>query len=154
MPSITLLTSDGQDLIVETDVLRQSETLGNLIDILDDTDEVLPLPNIDADIMNSVLVYLEHHVNDPPLPLNKRNYEITNAWDANFINVDTGKLFRILEAANYLAIRSLFELGTKEVANRLKGKTSEEMRVILGLTNNFTPEQAEQVRKETAWLKD
>jgi len=52
-------------------------------------------------------------------------------WDSDFIKVDHTTLFRLVSAANYLEVKGLKGLAVKEIASRLKGKTSEEMREIL-----------------------
>lgn len=62
-------------------------------------------------------------------------------WDRNFINVDKETLFEIINAANYLEVKGLLELGCKTVANMIKGKSVEEMRVILGIPADSTTPQ-------------
>jgi hypothetical protein len=52
-------------------------------------------------------------------------------WDSDFIKIDNTTLFRLISATNYLDVKGLLGLAVKEIASRLKGKTSEEMREIL-----------------------
>ncbi|KAM3342327.1 SKP1-like protein 20 [Capsicum galapagoense] len=58
---------------------------------------------------------------------------------------------RLPKAANYLNIKSLLDLTCQTAANMIKGKTPEEIRKTFNIKNNFTPEEEEEVRRETAW---
>ncbi|KAJ3306293.1 suppressor of kinetochore protein mutant [Kappamyces sp. JEL0829] len=75
-------------------------------------------------------------------------------WDKEFINVDQGTLFEIILAANYMDMQNLLDLGCKTVANMIKGKSVEEIRKTFNITNDFTPEEEEQIRKENEWCED
>lgn len=83
----------------------------------------------------------------------KRAADITE-WDAKFLQVDQEMLFEILLAANYLDIRSLLDVGSKTVANMIKGKSAEEIRKTFNIANDFTPEEEQQIRRENEWAED
>jgi hypothetical protein len=55
------------------------------------------------------------------------------------------------QAANYLDIKGLLDLTCQTVADMMKGKSVEEIRKIFNITNDFTPEEEEKVRKENQW---
>ena len=57
-------------------------------------------------------------------------------------------------AANYLDIKSLLDLTCKTVADEIKGKTPEEIRVRFNIKNDFTPEEEEEVKRENAWCEE
>ena len=61
------------------------------------------------------------------------------------------ELFQVVLAANFLDIKPLLDLGCKTIASQIKGKTAQQMRVLLGLPNDFSPEEEEQIRRENAW---
>lgn len=109
--------------------------------------------------MKKVIEYCEHHKDDPVVPAEddaermKRAADITE-WDSKFLQVDQEMLFEILLAANYLDIRSLLDVGSKTVANMIKGKTAEEIRKTFNITNDFTPEEEQQIRRENEWAED
>ena len=62
--------------------------------------------------------------------------------------------FFLIQAANFLEIKDLLDLTCKTVANMIKGKSPEEIRVTFNIKNDFTPEEEEQVRKENEWCDE
>ncbi len=59
-----------------------------------------------------------------------------------------------MQASNYLDIKPLLDVGCKTVANMIKGKSPEEIRKTFNITNDFTPEEEEQIRRENEWAED
>jgi len=118
--------------------------------------EEMPLPNVDAVVLEKVVQYMNHHVNNPapeiekPLKSNKMK-EVVSAWDADFIDgfvieekdengqvvsTDSKPLFDIILAANYLDFTALLELGCAKVASMMKGKSAEAIRKTFGIVND------------------
>ncbi|KAG8739925.1 hypothetical protein FRC10_004986 [Ceratobasidium sp. 414] len=92
--------------------------------------------------------YCEHHKHDPPSPEENSNTYRRPApmsdWDKTFItNFDRKTLFDIILAANYLSIKSLLNLGTRQVGNMIKGRTPAQIRELFNVVNDFTPEENE-----------
>ena len=56
-----------------------------------------------------------------------------------------------LQVANLMAIEDLIDLGCTAVADKIRGKTPDEIRVALDIENDYTPEQEAEVRRENAW---
>ncbi|KAK4120636.1 Skp1-domain-containing protein [Parathielavia appendiculata] len=70
-------------------------------------------------------------------------------WDDQFFsNVDQDMLFEILVATNYLDIKPLYDMACQIVADMIRGKSTEEIRQILNIRNDFTPEHEEARRRE------
>ena len=63
-------------------------------------------------------------------------------------------LTKCSKASNYLDIKPLLDVGCKTVANMIKGKSPEEIRKTFNITNDFTPEEEEQIRRENEWAED
>jgi S-phase kinase-associated protein 1 len=70
------------------------------------------------------------------------------------LKIDQGTLFELILASNYLDIKGLLNVTCKSVANMMKGKTPEEIRKTFNITNDFSPEEEEQVRKENEWCEE
>ena len=105
--------------------------------ITDSETKEINVPNVDMEILTSVIQFLEHHKGvEPPeiqKPLRSTNmHVIVDAWDADYINsFKIGKLFNLIVAANYLDIKSLLQLGCSKIASMIKGKAPEEIYSIL-----------------------
>lgn len=113
---------------------------------------------------------------------NRKKTTDIEEWDQKFMQVDQEMLFEIIlvcgappslpprlspvvlrtttdrvlriQAANYLDIKPLLDVGCKTVANMIKGKSPEEIRKTFNITNDFTPEEEEQIRRENEWAED
>jgi S-phase kinase-associated protein 1 len=112
-----------------------------------------------------IIEYCTHHRNDIPITANGevgnnettdssgslQRFDDTDEWDSTFIRMDNEELFDVILAANYLDIKDLLDLGCKEVASKLKGKTPEQIRALFNIENDFTPEEEAQIRQENSW---
>uniref|UniRef100_G1Q6P6 S-phase kinase-associated protein 1 n=1 Tax=Myotis lucifugus TaxID=59463 RepID=G1Q6P6_MYOLU len=145
MPSIKLLSSDGEIFEVDVEIAKQSVTIKTMLEDLgmDDEgdDDPVPLPNVNAAIFNKVIQWCTHHKDDPPPPEDDENKEKRTddipVWDQEFLKVDQGTLFELILT----------------VANMIKGKTPEEIRKTFNIKNDFTQEEEAQVRKENQWCE-
>lgn len=59
-----------------------------------------------------------------------------------------------MQAANYLDIKALLDVGCKTVANMIKGKSPEEIRKTFNIQNDFTPEEEDVIRRENEWAEE
>lgn len=57
----------------------------------------------------------------------------------------------LFQAASYLNINGLIDLCCQAVADLIKGKSPDEMRMILNIKNDYTPEEEEEVHNENSW---
>ncbi|KAJ2492174.1 hypothetical protein IWW37_001622 [Coemansia sp. RSA 2050] len=156
---VVLQSSDGKNFTVERAVAIQSVLIKNLLEDIGESDEPIPLPNVNAKVLEKVIEYCEYHVDDPAPILDdldeipKRSDDIT-PQDENFMKVDQELLFEILLAANYMDIKPLLELGCKTVANMIRNKTAQEIRTMFNIVDDFSPEEREQIKKENEWAED
>ena len=51
-------------------------------------------------------------------------------------------------------IKPLLELVSAKVASIIKGKTTEEIRKTFNITNDFTPEEEQQIIEENKWCME
>ncbi|ORZ00835.1 E3 ubiquitin ligase complex SCF subunit sconC [Syncephalastrum racemosum] len=155
MSSVHLLSSDNETFTVEKDVAERSVLIKNMLEDVGESDAPIPLPNVTAKILRKVIEWCEQHKNDPVVQdeQERRNTDI-DEWDQKYMEVDQETLFDIILAANYLDIKPLLDVGCKTVANMIKGKSAEEIRRTFNITNDFTPEEEAQIKKENEWAED
>lgn len=147
---VTLCSRDLEEFQVDIDIACLSETVKNLIEDAGPGD-VIPLPNVSSNILAKVLEFCNFHASQAAV---QGVEEAVQQWNEEFLNVDHTTLFDLILAANYLNIKSLLDLTCHTVAMMIKGKTPEEIRKTFNITNDFTPEEEEQVRRENAWAFD
>ncbi|KAK6843115.1 E3 ubiquitin ligase complex SCF subunit scon-3 [Apiospora arundinis] len=158
---IRLQSNDGHIIEVNKADAERSLLIKNMLEDLGDAavSETIPIPNVTESVLRKVIEWCEHHRGDPPATneeesdTRKRTTEIEE-WDQKFMQVDQEMLFEIILASNYLDIKPLLDVGCKTVANMIKGKSPEEIRKTFNITNDFTPEEEEQIRRENEWAED
>jgi len=159
--TITLVSNDGVAIPVERQVAMRSMLITNMMDDLGDAvgSTEVPIPNVNESVLKKVIEWCEHHKGDPPASADddsdsrKKTTDI-DEWDQKFMQVDQEMLFEIILASNYLDIKPLLDVGCKTVANMIKGKSPEEIRKTFNITNDFTPEEEDQIRRENEWAED
>ncbi|EDW27449.1 GL20275 [Drosophila persimilis] len=123
--TVKLQSSDGMIFEVDIDcITRCSGTIRRILESwMDDEDAVVPLENIDSDILRMVREWAEFQFNCTE--------DEVHRWVQNFVSADHAKLYGLIKAANYLDIKNLHNLTCKIVADMIRGKKPEEMRRIL-----------------------
>ena len=176
---LILQSSDGADIPVDKEVAERSLLIKNMVGDLGEeaTSAPIPIPNasyyhlsaippivlillqVNEAVLKKVIEWCEHHRSDPPQAneddsdSRKKTTDI-DEWDQKFMQVDQEMLFEIILAANYLDIKALLDVGCKTVANMIKGKSPEEIRKTFNITNDFTPEEEDQIRRENEWAEE
>lgn len=160
---VTLISSDGARFEVPEAAVRLSQTV---LDEMkkDDYNAIngIPLPNVAGDVLAKVVEYCTKHASAAAAAINadtaktsKEEEELMmKSFDDEFILVDNHMLYSLLTAADAMRIQGLMDLACQRLADMIKGKTSEQMRQTLGITNDFTPEEEEEFRREDEeqWL--
>ena len=155
---IKLQSCDGQSFPVDVEIAKKSNTVKTMLEDLgieeEGDDNLVPLPNVNAPILQKVIDWATEHKDDPPPPEEVendntwRNTVDISDWDQDFLNVDQGILFELILAANYLDIKGLLDVTCMSVTNMIKGKSPEQIRQHFNIKNDFSPEEEDQVRKE------
>ncbi|KAF9259918.1 E3 ubiquitin ligase SCF complex Skp subunit [Marasmius fiardii PR-910] len=143
---VLLVTSDNEQFTVDREVVERSVLIRNVLEVVGESDEPIPLSNASSTVLRKVLEYCEHH-RDEPLPApgadqdrTRRDTTSSSEWDQKFMAVDREMIMKIITTANYLQLQSLLDLGSQTVANMMKGKTPQEIRKLFNIVNDFTPE--------------
>lgn len=153
--SIILYSSDNKELKVDVEVSKKSMLIKNMIEDIGDTDTPIPLPNVNYKILEKVFKWCTYHKDDSIIQNDQQNRDTNiDEWDQKYMDVDQETLFDIILAANYLDIKQLLDTGCKTVANMIKGKSADEIRRTFNITNDFTPEEEAQIKKENEWAED
>ncbi|KAH7162649.1 Skp1 family, dimerization domain-containing protein [Dactylonectria macrodidyma] len=160
---VWLASNDNAIVEVDRVVAERSMLLKNMLEDVGDEQmnahNPVPIPNVNEAVLRKVIEWCEHHRTDPPQTQDdesdarKKTTDIEE-WDQKFMQVDQEMLFEIILASNYLDIKPLLDVGCKTVANMIKGKSPEEIRKTFNITNDFTPEEEEQIRRENEWAED
>ncbi|KAG6013073.1 E3 ubiquitin ligase complex SCF subunit scon-3 [Claviceps lovelessii] len=160
---VWLESNDHATIEVDRVVIERSMLIKTMLDDLGDESisptNAIPIPNVNEAVLRKVIEWCEHHRNDPPQAQDdesdgRRRTTDIEEWDQKFMQVDQEMLFEIILASNYLDIKPLLDVGCKTVANMIKGKSPEEIRKTFNITNDFTPEEEEQIRRENEWAED
>lgn len=163
MPTIKLKSSDGQIFEVEVNVAKMSKTIRTMLEDCgfsdDESDEPVPLPNVNGATLTHVIRWAEHHVNDPQPEERRPNFDpepqppIIAQWDRDFLKIEQGTLFDIFMAANYLDIPGLMDLAADTVACMFKGKRAPELRQLFGIVDDFSGAERVVIRQENDGLE-
>ncbi|CAA0383247.1 unnamed protein product [Arabidopsis thaliana] len=145
---IILKSSDGHSFEVEEEAARQCQIIIAHMSENDCTDNGIPLPNVTGKILAMVIEYCNKHHVDAANPCSDDDLK---KWDKEFMEKDTSTIFDLIKAANYLNIKSLFDLACQTVADMIKGNTPEQMREFFNIENDLTPEEEAAIRRENKW---
>jgi S-phase kinase-associated protein 1 len=136
------------------EVAQMSKTIKKMFDDLGEDSYLttaVPLRNVKAPILSKVIEFCQHHIDNP---LEDESKAQISEWDQNFCALEHQTLFELILVANYLDIKCLLDVTCKTVANMIKGKTPEEIRVTFNIKNDFTPEEEAKVYKENEWCEE
>ena len=156
---VILISSDGEKIETSAKAAMRSTLIkDNIQDCRDDIIE-FTANNVKGNVLKKIVEYLEHYKDTEPKeierPLPSQNFkECVDEFDFNFTEIDLDMLFEIILASNYLDIKPLLELASAKVASILKGKTTEEIRRTFNITNEFTPEEEQQIIEENKWCME
>ncbi|GAU31542.1 hypothetical protein TSUD_333180 [Trifolium subterraneum] len=154
---ITLKSYDGEAFEVDEAIALESKTIKHVIED-GITDKEIPVPNVTGKILAKVIEYCKTHLEADAAISNEKLSENDPhakkdlvAWDAEFVNVDMATIFELIRASHYLDIKNLNDLVSKTVADMMRGKSTEEIRKMFNIKNDFTPEEEAQIKRENQW---
>ncbi|WMV16111.1 hypothetical protein MTR67_009496 [Solanum verrucosum] len=112
---------------------------------MDCTSNAIPLFNVDGKTMMTVVKYWKKHSEEGVTEDQLKNF------DQDFLKMSHSELLGVVLAARYLDDKQLKKVIIQEFADRITGKTLEEIREVYGIVNDYTSEEEEEVRREYAW---
>ncbi|KAI1360588.1 s-phase kinase-associated protein 1 [Xylaria arbuscula] len=149
---VTLISSDNVEIQTSLSAVKKCLTLSTMLEVLDEsktTDQPIPVPAVDEETLKAVMEFSEQ---DFP-KLQESVKEIPARGDEFLTRIiqDRDLFFKLVNAANYLEQDVLLQYTLRKLARKIEGMNVEEMREYLGIENDFTPEQEEEVRRTHAW---
>lgn len=160
MSIIRLQSIDGEVFETEERIAKRFGTIKKMIEDcgLEGADGVVPLQNVNSNILRKVIEWATHHQSDP-VPTesdeNKENQDVQiSEWDADFMKVDQRTLYELILAANYLDARALMDLTCKTVADQMKGKSTEVLRKEYFIPNDFSTTELQKTSKDSEWCEE
>ena len=157
MSTVVFRTNDEQIFKVDAQVAQLMVTIKHAMeDVVDDSDNIIPLPNVESRIFTKIVDYGNKWVslNDTEKTQIKQSTTIITDWEKEFFNMDHTSIFEIIIATNYLQMEVLLNAACKRVAVMITNKTTEEIRTMFNITNDFTPEEESAIRDEHSWATD
>ena len=156
---VILISSDSKRFEISAKAAMRSEIIKE--SILDSKEDEIEfnVNKVNGDILKKIVEYLEHYKNEEPkeierpLPSSKFE-ECVDKWDFDYIDINLDTVFEIILASNYLNIKPLLELASAKIASLTKGKTTEEIRKLFGISNGFDPEEEQQIIEENKWCME
>ena len=147
-----IIKTTGDVFLVKKELADMMDTIKERLEDMEEIPEGTEI-EIDADLLAFpyVIQYLQYQSD------NKGNEDKLKALDEAFVqslNVNNEIRFMVMRTANYLNIPTLLDLLTTNEANQIKGKTTEELRKMYNIVNDFTPEEEEQIKKDNAWMNE
>lgn len=155
---------DEKDAIkVEKSIISQSLTLKNMIEDLGG-DEIPPIPLASVKLIEfkKIIEYLEYRAEHPYVPptkipksspYKKGAMRDLDEWENEYCPKEYKDLFELILSVNFLDIRELMNILCKKVSKKIEGLTTEEIRTVFNIKNDFTPEEEEKIIKENDWVE-
>ncbi|KAH0738485.1 hypothetical protein KY290_037190 [Solanum tuberosum] len=138
---LTLKTCDYKEFVFDKAIAVRSQTIKNMVED-NCVSNVTPLPNVDSQIMTKVIDYWKKHLEEDV------SKDMLMEFDKAFVKVHHLILHALILATNFLNDKDILNMMCQEVADRIKGKTPEEICKEFDIKNDFTPEEEEEIRKE------
>lgn len=163
---ITLKSNDGEEFEVsEALALQFGQLTHSIEDRYPEDQEPLLLPMVTGKILKKLIDYCMQHAEAAdalkteaakegsstiPVPSRMSEEELRN-WDERFIDVDNDTLIDLILAAYQLNIKGVVDLTSRKLADKMRGKTVEEIRQTFNIKNDYTAEEEREIRNEYSW---
>lgn len=145
--SISIRLKDGEEQNIPIDYNQLSDIFKG--------DEIINL-NISLKTFKKMREFGDHY-----LALDKKekkSYEMPDQLDEDWMNdyfdMTIKELIEMSNEINTLNIKILTDLFCYKISEFIKDKSVDEIRSILGVNNDFTPEEEKKLDDETEWINN
>ena len=156
---LVLVAKDGTECTVHKAVAtRLSALIKKSLESEEDKAR-FALPNCNGPSLQKIAAFMNHYASGEPQPIpkplkSKILAESVPEWDANLVDMPNPQVFDLIMAANFMDIKPLLDLACACVASRIKGRSTTEIRSILNIENDTTPEEEAALKEKHKWIED
>ena len=155
---IKLISKENEIFFIDKKAAKKSKLLKDCIDDDEDFKE-LNLINVNSKYLKLIIEFLEHYKDSEPKiperPLNDRFEKLVDEWTKNFFSkLNLDDIFSLILSSNFMNIECLLELSSAYIADTIKGKTPEDIKIMYNINSELTPEEENQIREENQWNLD
>ena len=154
--------ADGKVENVDIKDVQDSKLIKGLLEEDDDPESDIPVAQVKKDVFEKILTFTRkvNEIKPAEAPADWTPFEIEKPlshndmkqvinctsgqhaeWFAQYVDDELDPLCTLVMAANYWDIKPLLELVAAKIASFIKGKSVEEVREIMGIENDITPEE-------------
>jgi len=160
MSRIIRLVSQVDNTSIQTDIqsAKGSKLLLNLIEEYEE--DVFVIPEIKGEILKAIVEYLErikdHPYSEITKPLSNFDFkELLSEWEYNFLQrfEDFHNLFALINGANYLDIKGLFEICCAKAASMIKDLDNESFMEVFQIEPDMIEEDHKNIINQYEILK-
>ncbi|KAJ0967013.1 hypothetical protein J5N97_023930 [Dioscorea zingiberensis] len=141
---IKIQSSDGQEFEVEQPAAEMSRLIKQVLEAGDNSEDTIKVPEVKGEVLSKVLEYCKKHAES-------NNSKELKVWDKSFVDVNLPTLYNLIAASDFLRVKDLQILTCSRVANIIKGKSVDDIRTTFNISNDLSPEEEADVRKENQW---
>ena len=154
---IKLKSSDGKEIEISKKAANKSGLLKGIIEDFPDNTEI-PVNQVNSSILEKVKEYLVHYQDEEPpqieVPLKSMDFkECVSEWDYNYLGEDIDLIFNLINASNYMDIKSLLEIASAKLGSKIKGMTSEAVKKDFEIPE-LTKEENDQIMNLKKYLEE
>ena len=130
---VKLSSAENEIFQVDRDIAIHSNLLKTMLEVVEDSDDAIPLTEVSAKTLKKMLEFGEQYREEIVKPEEEVEKFSLNEWDKNFFNIDIDDLIDLVKAANYLDTKLLFKKTCQSIADIIKTKSREEICKIFDL---------------------
>ena len=137
-------SGDNEVFHISREATKLSGTLTDFIE--DNFAQPFPVECVESKTLALVVQYLEQHAKKD---VSKEEME---EFDRELVEGTENVKFALLLAANFMHCDPLIRLVADSVAENMRGKTVDELRIAYDVKDDFTEEEKEKIRIEENWV--
>ena len=160
MSTFKLISSDGQEFSIPSELVNISTTLKEMAEDVTDFGTPFNVDKVNSKTLQKVVEYLVFaHAN--PVPevtntdeLSESKRKTIKAWETEFVPKDPADCINLIYAAHWLDLKYLQNFVTGVMVDTyLIDKSPEEIKKTFNIKGNLTPEIEEQLKKDNPWAR-